>query len=143
MPPPLNLIDAISPEGGGLPGKDWLSIATVDDDEPVTFDPDLGPLVNVTTQPKQIPLVCRVGMRIAGRGEGEYFPFVAGDEVLVAILQGDARAGGVILCRVCNGIDRFPTTVAGQDATKNNFAFTRSIAPHLEERDGPDRKSVV
>jgi hypothetical protein len=134
---PLDLPSLLSPDGGGLPSKEWVSIATVDDSLPIEFDPELGPLVRVTTQPNQTQLVCRVGMRVAGRGEAEFFPFVAGDEVLVAILQGNARAGGVIVARLCNGIDRFPQTVAGQQTSGNNFAFTRSIAPQLDERSGP------
>lgn len=134
---PLDLPSLLSPDGGGLPSKEWVSIATVDDSLPIEFDPELGPLVRVTTQPNQTPLICRVGMRVAGRGEGEFFPFVAGDEVLVAILQGNARAGGVILARLCNGIDRFPETVAGKQTNGNTFAFTRSIAPQLDERSGP------
>jgi hypothetical protein len=133
MPLPLDLPSLFT----GFPDRTWLSFATVDDESPVTFDPELGPLVSVTTHPEGRPLVCRVGMRLAGRGEGEYEPFVAGDELLVAIVEGHPRAGGVVLCRLCNAIDRFPTDVMGQDPTTNAFGFSRRIAPHVQESAGP------
>jgi len=130
-------------EGLGGPGIDtrqWHSIGTVDDDEPVTFDDvdDYGPLVNVTLQPSKSPIVCRVGMTVAGNGEADYYPFVAGDEVLVAVLEGQEIAGGVIIARLCNGVDKFPTgSVAGQDPTTNSFGFRRTRAPRVEEVSGP------
>jgi hypothetical protein len=128
-------------DGYSYPGIDprtWISSATVDEEEPVVFDAELGPLVGVTLQPTKEQVRCRVGMGVAGRGEGEYYPFVAGDEVLVAVPRGDLREGGVILCRLCNSIDAFPTgSVAGQDPVTNSFGFRRQKAPHAHEVDGP------
>jgi len=69
----------------------------------------------------------------AGNGEGEFYPFVSGDEVLVAITEGDERAGCVIIGRLNQSHDVFPTTVAGMDVTQNNFGFRRHIAPFVVE----------
>ena len=121
-----------------MDARDWLSYGTVDDKQPVVFDPDFGPLVNVQLQPSQKLVPCRVGMRVAGNGEAEYYPFVAGDEVLVAIPEGNERAGCVILCRLNNSIDKFPSdSVAGQDPTTNSFGFVRTRAPVVNEAVGP------
>lgn len=137
MRAPLDLPSVLG--SGAAPDRDWLTIATVDDaEDAVSFDDELGPLVVVTTHPAGRSLVCRVGMRVAGRGEADYpQPFVAGDEVLVAIPEASPRARPVILCRLCNGIDRFPSRVMGQDSTKNAFAFSRTVAPKVVESDGP------
>lgn len=134
-------------EGMRFPGIDprqWISYGTVegqtkDDEDPeVVFDPDYGPLVKVMLQPSMIPVVCRVGSQTAGNGEGEYFPFVAGDEVLVAIPEGDEIADCVILCRMNNAIDKFPMeSVAGQDPTTNAFAFKRTRTAYVQEAAGP------
>ena len=81
--------------GPGMDTRQWVSYGQVDQDTQdsrcVVFDPDLGPLVNVTLQPSGIPVVCRVLAPFAGQGESEYFPFISGDEVVVAITQGDER----------------------------------------------------
>jgi hypothetical protein len=124
-----------------FPGSDprqWVSYGTVDDDDPVTFDPDYGPLVAVTLQPSNKSVHCRVAMPFAGNGEGEYHPFVAGDEVIVLIPEGDERADCAIVGRFTNSIDKFPLeSVGGQDPTKNNFGFRRYRTPFVEEAAGP------
>lgn len=129
----------------GTPARQWISygvVSAVDDDQPenvVTFETEEGaPLVSVLLEPSKIPVVCRVGSMAAGNGEGEWSPFVQGDEVLVAIPEADERAGCVILCRLNNAIDRFPfESVAGQDPTTNSFAFQRRRTPFLQEFAGP------
>src|SRR5690242_15994679 len=91
-------------EAFGHPGIDprqWLCFALVDADEPVEFDAEYGPLISCTAQPGGNPLVCQLGMQIAGDGEGEYHPFVAGDTVLVAMPGGNER-NAVILARLPN-----------------------------------------
>lgn len=96
------------------------------------------PIVRVMTQPDQVPISCRVGMAMAGNGEAEWHPFLVGDEVGVAIPDGNYRNGGIIIARLNNEIDRFPTeSVGGQDPTKNNFAFRRTRTPVIEEQAGP------
>jgi hypothetical protein len=97
-------------------------------------DPDNpGPLVLVKLLASGHIVPCRVGMATGGDGEGEWHPFVAGEEVLVAIPDGDERAIPVITHRLANKVDRFPTMVAGNDVTQNNFAFKRTRAPYIFE----------
>jgi len=112
-----------------------LSFGTVEDEEPVEFDPERGPLINVALQPSRVPVRCRVVMRVGGAGEAEYHPFVAGEEVLVALPNGP-RGECAIVGKLANGIDLFPTSVAGQDATKNAFSFERRRTAHLVECEG-------
>ncbi len=117
--------------------RQWSSFGLVDPETPssrsVTFDPSIGPLVNVTLQPSNIPVVCRVAASVAGQEEGEWFPFLPGDEVQVLVNQGDERAGCVIVGRLYNEIDVWPRAVAGQDATKNTFGFKRLRTPYIVE----------
>lgn len=121
----------------GADTRTWVSYGTVDDDEPVVMDPDLGPLVAVTLQPLNVSARCRVLMQSAGKGEAEYVPFVAGDEVLVALPEGSTWSAPCILGRLCNSIDKFPTgSVAGQDPSKNNFAFKRTRTAWIHEVEG-------
>lgn len=127
----------------GMDPRQWISFGTVnretDGRKSVVFDDaegnplTYGPLVNVTLQPSGIPVACRVGSSVAGQEEGEWFPFLEGDEVLVAIPEGNERAGCTIIARLNQEIDRWPRTVAGQDATKNTFAFRRLRTPYILE----------
>ena len=115
----------------------FLSLGTVEDESPVTFDAELKyPLVNVALQPSRISVRCRNLMRAGGKGEGDWYPFVPGDEVLVAMPSGP-RGECLILGRPPSTADPFPTSVAGQDATKNAFSFTRRACAHFEESKGP------
>ena len=135
-------------EGMRHPGADprqWISFGLVDgqtEDDPdpeVTFDDEYGqPLVKVTLQPSMTPVHCRVASSCAGNGEGEYSPFVKGDEVIVAVPEGDERAGATIIGRLNNAIDKFPMdSVAGQDPTTNTFAFRRCRTARVDEYAGP------
>lgn len=111
-----------------------LSCGTVDPAAPAAFDAvgDYGPIVRVSLQPSRVTVECRVLQRFAGPGEGSYHPFVAGDEVLVALTNGP-RGECVVLGKLSNSIDVWPTKVAGQDATSNLFAFDRCLTPYLFE----------
>ena len=121
----------------GADTRQWTSIGIVDADTPqqrsVTFTTEYGPLVNVTLQPSGVPVVCRVAHEVAGNGEGEWFPFLAGDEVVVIIPEGAEDAGCVIVGRLNQEIDAWPSTVAGQDATTNTFGFRRLRTPYVIE----------
>jgi hypothetical protein len=127
----------------GIDPRQWVSYATVDPDTPdarsvLYTDPETGnpypfPIVLCTLQPSGIPIPCRVAASVAGDGESEWNPFVAGDEVLVAIPGGHEREGGVIFARLNQSFDKFPTQVAGSDATKNSFAFRRQRTPYIFE----------
>jgi hypothetical protein len=94
------------------------------------------PIVMVVLQPSGTTLPCRVASSVAGSGEGAWYPFVGGDEVIVVIPQGHTRAGATIVGRLNQQLDAFPRLVAGQDSTKNNFGFRRTTAPHVEETAG-------
>lgn len=90
----------------GMDPRQWVSMASVDPDSEnarsVSFtDADgnpspYGPLVSVTLQPSGISIRCRVAGAVAGNGEAEWYPFVAGDEVCVVIAEGDERDGGLV-----------------------------------------------
>ena len=120
-------------KGPGQDTRAWFSIGLVDKETPdapsVEFDPEVGPLVAVTLQPSNMPIVCRV----LGQGEGEWSVFVEGDEVHVAIVDGDPKAGAVIVGRAPNGIDKMPDTIAGQDATMNAFSWKQTRPPFIWE----------
>lgn len=133
-------------EGLRAPGMDtrqWCSYGLVTaggaDQNIVEFDETEGvPFVHVLLEPSKVPVRCRVGSACAGNGEGEWNPFVEGDEVMVLIPEGNERAGCVIVCKLNNAIDRFPMeSVAGQDPTTNSFAFQRRRTPFIQEFAGP------
>lgn len=129
--------------GPGTDTREWASYGTVEASqvvdgqtlESVEFDTDgMGPLVNVRLHPRNISVRCRVASSIAGNGEGSYQPFVEGDEVLVIIPGGYEVSGCVIIGRLNNTVDKFPTSaIAGQDPTKNTFAFERRRALFIQE----------
>lgn len=122
----------------GIDPRQWISFGTVDTEDPVVFDEETGqPLVSVTLKPSEVQVVCRVGMGVAGNGEGEWAPFLPGDEVLVALPEGDERAGVTIIARLANELDKFPMeSVAGQDPTTNTFAFKRQRTAFIHEVSG-------
>jgi len=91
------------------------------------------PTVMVKLVSSGVVLPCRVASAVAGEGEGEWYPFVPGDEVLVALPDGDERGGAVIIGRLNQGLDTFPTSVAGNDPTTNTFGFRRMRAPYVLE----------
>jgi len=117
----------------GIDPRSWVSMAIVEtvqaeDENPVEFDDDDGQVyVNCVLKPSNIPCRARLGGAFAGPGEGFYSPFVGGEEVLLAIPEGDVKAGAVVLARLNNGYDGFPQgSVAGKDANTNTFTFMRS-----------------
>lgn len=143
MMPRLNLTDlAAGLAGPGNDTRSWVSFGTVrggttDDDPCVEFEEDQ-PLVRVLLHPSLVEVRARVGMAVAGNGEAEWHPFMPDDEVIVVIAEGHERAGCVIVGKLCNAIDKFPSgSIAGQDPRKNNFAFRRMRTPHVQELAGP------
>ena len=120
-------------KGPGQDTRAWFCVGLVDKETPdapsVEFDPDVGPLVAVTLQPSGMPVICRV----LGHSEGEWNALVEGDEVHVAIVDGDPKAGCVIVGRAPNGIDKMPDTIAGQDATMNAFSWKQTQPPFIWE----------
>lgn len=133
-------------EGLGYPGidpREWISYGIVDPDgegddaKSTVFDPDYGPLINVTLHPSGTPVVCRVASSLAGNGEGEWAPFIGKDEVLVALAGGSERQC-VIIGRLNQGTDGFPTMVGGVDTSKNAIGFRRIRAPYVIELGGAE-----
>lgn len=128
--------------GPGQDTRTWCSYGIVKasgEESVVDFDKEAGEVyIRVQLEPSKTVVRARIGSMCAGNGEGEWNPFVGGEEVLVALPQGNERAGGVIITRMNNAIDKFPMeSVAGQDPTKNNFAFSRRRTPRFEEHAGP------
>ncbi len=129
--------------GPGMDTRQWVSNGTVVQDTPdarsVVFkDTEGNPLSNgvlvvVKLHPSATIVACRLAGGCAGDGEGEYMPFVAGDEVVVVIPEGDERAGPMIIGRLNQKYDIFPHTVAGQDVTANTFGFRRIRCPYILE----------
>lgn len=123
--------------------RQWVSNGTVDISTPdapsVRFKDEngkmlgTGPLVAVTLQPSGISIQCRVSNDCAGNGEGEWYPFVDKDEVIVVLAGGSEASGGVIVGRLNQEIDAFPDRVGGLDATENKFGFRRMRAPYIVE----------
>jgi len=127
--------------GPDIDTRSWVSFGIVDggdEDSPVIFNKEDGqPYVLVTLEPSKHPAMCRVGMEVTGNGEGEWAPFLNGDEVLVVMPEG-REDNAVIIKRLANKLDAFPMdSVAGQDPTTNSFAFRRRRTPFIEEYSGP------
>ena len=142
--PPLDAATAgVAYERPGNDTREWISFGTVatdtDGGDAVIFHEADGQVyVRVTLHPSLRPAMCRVGAQVAGNGEADYTPFVPGDEVLVALPQGREDAGATIICRLNNSLDAFPMdSIAGQDPTGNNFAFSRRRTPMIHEYAGP------
>lgn len=124
--------------GPGADTRQWISIGIVDADTPGARSVELteeGPAVTVTLQPSGTTVRARVAMRLSGVGEGEWSPLIDGDEVLVALPEGMESAFPVIIGRLSNGIDKFPTNVAGVDVTTNAVAFAKQRPAMLIETD--------
>ncbi len=136
-PPDLvSLADAMARDGNDT--REWVSFGTVDDSDFIEFDDEYGPLVVVNLQPSKRQVRCRIAGFVAGKGEGEFYPYSAGDEVIVAIPGGNVREGCVILGRLNNSIDTFPSSsVAGQDPTTNKIGFRRTMNGFVTESNGP------
>lgn len=129
---------------GSGPEKQWISFGIVQpdpsgSDHSVRFNDENGQplphgaLVDVKLEPSGTIVPCRMIMRTAGAGEGEWDPIGPGDEVAVAIPGGDERAGCVILGRLSNSLDKFPAAVAGQDVTNNSIVMRRYRSPFVLE----------
>lgn len=124
-------------KGPGMDSREWVSYGTVDkeespEDRPIEFSEEYGPLVNITLQPSGVQVRARVAGFIAGNGEGCWYPFLPGDEV-IAILPDGLTSSAVIIGRLNQEIDKFPTIVAGNEVSSNTFGFWRHVAPFIIE----------
>lgn len=119
--------------------RQWISYGTVckasEDGQPsVEFDEEYGQVfVHVSLQPSGVEVRSRVASHIAGNGEGSYFPFIEGDEVIVVVPEGNERSGCCVIGRLNNSIDKFPTMVSGNETKDNKFAFQRTRTPFIVE----------
>jgi phage baseplate assembly protein gpV len=133
-------------DGFARPGSDTRSWTTIGLVEPETSDAHstifsdesgnpipYGALVMVKLQVGGNVLPCRVAGSCAGNGEGEWHPFVGGDEVIVLVPDGDEKNGGVIIGRLNQQFDAFPVAAGGQSTTGNQVAFKRLLAPYVLE----------
>lgn len=129
------LADVVS--GPGVDTRLLIEEGTVADGENAVsweFAKLYGPLVKVNLQPSKRTVFCRLLQMSAGKGEGEFSTWVAGDHVLVLVPGGDLMAGPVIIGRLSNEIDEFPSTnVAGVDPSGNTFAFKRQRTAFTHE----------
>lgn len=124
----------------GLDTRVWNSngVVSAEGGDCVFYDDDLGQLVRVVLQPTGVECVCRVAMGVAGPSEGEGYPFVAGDAVVVCLPEGSPRAGGIIIGRLSSRADPFPKDpVAGQDPRANAVGVRKQKAGQVFESDGP------
>ena len=123
--------------GPGNDTRQWISNGVVNaaasNAPTVDFTGKAGPLVSVRLHPCDIDVRCRVASWLAGGGQGEWHPFVGGDEVVVALPQGSERGGAIIIGRLNNGVDPFPTNVANNDVTQNNVTTRKSIPSYCWE----------
>jgi hypothetical protein len=114
----------------GMDTRQWTSIGVVENSiggtSPVDFSTGI-PFVNVRLHPSDSSVRCRVAQASAGVGEGSWHAIQAGDEVIVVLPEGDERAGGIITGHLSNGVDTFPSVVAGLDVTQNNINVQRTI----------------
>jgi hypothetical protein len=122
--------------GPGADTRQWISFGTVceetEESKSVSYE-EGQPYVRVRLHPSEMEVNCRVLQSVAGQGEGEWHPFLEHDEVLVAVPQGNERAGCVILGRLSNSLDAMPNTVAGNDTTRNAIAWQRRKCPQATE----------
>lgn len=114
----------------GMDTRTFTSIGIVENaiggTSPVDFSAGY-PLVNVRMHPSDNAVRCRVSGSSAGVGEGHWNAVQAGDEVIVVIPSGDEREGGIIVGHLNNGVDTFPSVVAGLDVTQNNINVQRTV----------------
>ena len=127
----------------GADTRQWISSGIVAADTPgsrsIRFNDENGAalshgvLITVHLYPSDITVSCRVAGQCAGDGEADWMPFIAGDEVIVAIPEGCERSGCVIIGRLNQKQDKFPSMVAGNDVTQNTFGFRRIRVPYILE----------
>lgn len=119
--------------------RQWISYGTIckkseDGQESVEFDTEYGQVfVHVSLQPSGVEVRARVASHVAGNGEGSYFPFIEGDEVIVVVPEGNERSGCCVIGRLNNSVDKFPTLISGNEVKDNKIAFVRTRTPYVVE----------
>lgn len=96
-------------------GRVWVKLGIVAQLEGETSHYELDGedlLVDVELMPDRVPLLCRLGVAGGGAGRGIWWVPQVGTEVLVAVIDGDLEADGVIVACLSTG-----AVPAGLDAT--------------------------
>ncbi len=120
----------IAMAGAGADTRTWVTSARIDDDpDAISFDADVGWIVDVTfiggDLAEEGPVPCRVAMSFGGDGFGELEPPALGCEVNVLINEGDPNANPIIIGYTDNGDGCGPpTVVAGFPVTELTAAGT-------------------
>jgi len=94
----------------GIDPSSWANIARVDDDpDAITWDEEIGWIVDVTFQGGKLdqegPVPCRVSAPFAAKMELESNPIAQGCEVLVVLPGGDANESPMIVGQMSNSGD--------------------------------------
>lgn len=105
--------------GPGVDTRVWVVTARIDDDpDAIWWDSEFGWLVDVTVYggglDQEGPITCRVASSFAGNAYTRVDPFARGEDVLVAVPDGDANANPVIIGSIHSAENVPPVAVNGQ-----------------------------
>lgn len=130
----------VATAGPGSDPRTWVTTARVDDDpDAITFDADVGWIVDVTfiggDLAEEGPVPCRVAMPFGGDGFGVLEPPALGCEVQVLVNDGDPNANPVIIGYLDNSDGCGPPVlVAGFPVTELTATGTHYLkSPHNTE----------
>lgn len=93
----------------GIDPRTWFTYGTVD---AVGVDQE-GAFVDLTLLPSGASMTARAGTIYAGPGYGFHVPFGVGDEVVVAVPDGDPAHGGVVVARMQSASDELSVDAQG------------------------------
>ncbi len=134
--------------GPGADTRVWLATARIDDDpDAISFDPEIGWIVDVTFYggpldgEDEVP--CRLGEAFAQQFATKSDPPGIGCEVLVAITDGDANSNPVIVARMHNAGGCQPPPLVNLTPITEGYALANHIVvtPHgADEQYGGDRR---
>lgn len=124
----------VAAAGPGSDTRTWVTTARVDDDpEAISFEPDVGWVVDVTfiggDLAEEGPVPCRVAMGFGGEESGILEPPALGCEVIVVVPDGDPNANPIIVGYLDNGDGCGPPeTVFGFPVTEQTAQGTTYVA---------------
>lgn len=126
--------------GPGVDTRYHIVEAVVD---AVRVDPNEGVFCDVSFLPMEEPETALLGVPYAGANFGFYFPVEEDDIVLVAIPNGDAGAGPVIIARMWSAADPPFSEMQGSADSQNPGQFLPSSDVVLRARAGKNTKVIV
>lgn len=125
--------------GPGTDSRFWVSCGRVAEDG-ARWDNELGPVVDVELyggESEGVEVTCRVAAPVTGDGFGEFVPIQDGEEVLVAIPDGDPEAGPVVIGYMSNAGSPVFGDVAGlSPGDPLGLELKRSPYGRAEQYDG-------